>query len=359
VVLRVAPAVLGNTISALAFSVADTGIGVAAEDQHRIFEAFQQANAATTREYGGTGLGLAIVSELVRQQGGRIEVESSMGTGSTFRVTLPMAAAAVKVPASPEARETAPIAELQGARVLLVEDHELNRLVATRILERAGAEVAAVTNGREALECLRTEAFDLVLMDIQMPQMDGHEATWRIRNELHLSEQVLPIVALTATTLTQESRHAMATGMSGYVLKPFRPEVLTRRIAELLAGGRRDEGHGHIDRAVLAEVSMGQDDFAREILAVFVRTVPAELESLAAAGEMGDRATMGQLAHALKSQAGTIGATALQRTMESLERDARSGGVQVEPPVVRAVVRLGRRVVAEAARLLGPPPPSR
>lgn len=351
VALRVTTAVLDNDTPALAFSVADTGVGVATEDQHRIFEAFQQVNAATTREFGGTGLGLAIVSELVRQQGGRIDLESSMGAGSIFRVTLPLAAAEGEVPNSAEAQDAAPVADLHGYRLLLVEDHELNRLVARRILERAGAEVTAVASGREALDRLRVESFDLVLMDIQMPQMDGHEATWRIRNELHLSERTLPIVALTATTMTPEARRAVATGMSGYVLKPFRPEVLTQRIAELLAAGRRDAGPGHIDRTVLADVTMGQEDFAREVLTVFTRTVPPELARLAAAGEQGDGATIGRIAHALKSQAGTIGATALQRTMEALERDARTAGAAIDPAAVRAAVRLGQAVVAEAARL--------
>jgi CheY-like chemotaxis protein len=202
----------------------------------RVFDPFLQASGELTRSSGGTGLGLSIVRDLVQQMGGTVALESRVGAGSTFRVSLPLIEAAAAMEPS-----SAPIsmALLEGLEVLIVEDNEMNSYVARVVLEHAGANVTVVVNGQEALDRLQHVQPDVVLMDIQMPGMDGFEASWRIRNELGLSEAELPIIALTATALADEQRRANASGMTDYIMKPFNPESLCLRIAQILARAGR------------------------------------------------------------------------------------------------------------------------
>ncbi len=228
--------VMPTTLSgapAFRVSVTDTGIGIPPADLARVFDPFLQSRAELTRSLGGTGLGLSIVRELVRQMHGEITLESEVSVGTTFHLTLPLRAAPASSTEAPEIEEIGEI--LAGLRVLVVEDNDMNSLVARLMLERAGASVVIAVNGRLAVERLREERFDLALMDIQMPEMDGFEATFRIRNDLGLSEAELPIIALTASALADEQRRAQASGMTDYILKPFKPDTLCVRIAQILA----------------------------------------------------------------------------------------------------------------------------
>jgi PAS domain S-box-containing protein len=229
--VRASSAVLPSGAPGISIAVSDTGIGIAPQDLNRVFDPFLQASSELTRSSGGTGLGLSIVRDLVRQMGGTITLESRVGAGSTFSVLLPLVeSSAALVPSS------APVSMslLTGLDVLIVEDNEMNSYVARVVLEHAGAHVTVVANGQEAIDSLRQVRFDVVLMDIQMPVMDGFEASWRIRNELGLSEAELPIIALTATALADEQRRANASGMTDYIMKPFKPETLCLRIAQIL-----------------------------------------------------------------------------------------------------------------------------
>jgi PAS domain S-box-containing protein len=214
----------------LYFVVQDTGIGIAPEVKERLFAPFAQADASITRRFGGTGLGLSIVKRLVGLMGGEVGLESSPGVGSEFRVTLDFALA------SPQALALhAPLAgagehALRGIRVLVVDDSDINLEVTRRILELEGAQVCLASNGQEAFECIQAEprSIDVVLMDVQMPVLDGHDATRRIRLELRLAE--LPIIALTAGALSSERQRATSAGMDDYITKPFDAEVLVGSI---------------------------------------------------------------------------------------------------------------------------------
>ena len=213
------------------FQVTDTGIGISADGQSKLFQSFSQADTSTTRRYGGTGLGLAISKKLVEMMGGSIGVESEPGCGSTFWFTANLAVSAAKPQVESVASRHGTRADLQaalkGCRVLLAEDNLVNQKVGRRMLERLGCSVDLAENGKVALELVCRNEYSLVLMDCQMPEMDGYEASQAIRS---LEEPVchIPIVAVTANALSGEEDRCREAGMSDYLTKPIQPELLER-----------------------------------------------------------------------------------------------------------------------------------
>ncbi|WP_374580616.1 response regulator [Pseudoduganella sp.] len=239
----------GGTDCLLRCEVSDQGIGLSEAEIARLFVSFQQADASTTREYGGTGLGLAICKELAELMGGAVGVRSQPGQGSTFWFTARVGLAAAHLAALAEqAHEAAsrllaqehPAARLGTARILLAEDNEFNQQIAQEMLEEAGAIVHVASNGVEAMDLLRQHAFDCVLMDVQMPQMDGLEATRRIRADPRLAR--LPVLAMTATATTEARQRCIEAGMDDFICKPIQPALMCRTIANWLAPGAQAAG---------------------------------------------------------------------------------------------------------------------
>jgi len=220
----------------LHFAVADTGIGISPENQRLIFDAFVQADSSTSRKYGGTGLGLAISSRLVEMMNGRLWVESEAGKGSVFHftVTLTRSRGATVVP-PPRDGETPRFAEAgrhRCLRILLAEDNLVNQKLASRLLEKRGHRVVVTGDGGEALAALEKQVFDVVLMDVQMPKMDGFEATAIIRSGEKTTGKHIPIIAMTAHAMKGDRERCLEVGMDGYVSKPIQPEELFRAVEE-------------------------------------------------------------------------------------------------------------------------------
>jgi PAS domain S-box-containing protein len=206
---------------ALTLAVSDTGIGIAPDRLAHLFERFEQADASTTRRYGGTGLGLAICWQLAELMGGRVDVQSVLGEGSTFTVTLPIARTSQT--AGPVKRDVEPPAQGDIAiKVLAAEDNSVNQLVLKTLLHQIGVEVRIVPDGLAALEAWRAEAWDVILMDVQMPQMDGPTACRRIRAEEAATGRArTPIIALTANAMSHQIAEYMQAGMDDFVSKPI------------------------------------------------------------------------------------------------------------------------------------------
>jgi CheY-like chemotaxis protein/HPt (histidine-containing phosphotransfer) domain-containing protein len=219
----------------LHFKVVDTGIGVAPEKIERIFEPFSQADTSTTRVYGGTGLGLTISRRLVMQMGGELRLRSRVGVGSTFGFEIVVSPATAAMVPAPAALQTAALPTLDSLRVLLVEDHPVNQKLATAILNNEGHTVEVAANGEEGLARLRAGQFDLVLMDIQMPVLDGLQATMQIRADEQGSARRIPIIAMTANALIGDRERCLAAGMDDYVSKPFRKAELFAAMARAMA----------------------------------------------------------------------------------------------------------------------------
>jgi signal transduction histidine kinase/ligand-binding sensor domain-containing protein/CheY-like chemotaxis protein len=222
----------------LRFRVADSGIGIPADKQSLIFEDFRQADGSVSRQYGGSGLGLAICSRLTSMLGGRIWVESDPGKGSVFMFTVRTEVAPDEVVlTSPPVSAVPATKPPRQLRVMIAEDNAVNLRLALRILEKRGHTVVSAANGREAIELWQQESFDAILMDIQMPELDGIEATRRIRQFESARGGHIPIIAITANAMREDEELSRQAGMDGFVTKPFAPQVLIAELERFTANG--------------------------------------------------------------------------------------------------------------------------
>jgi len=222
----------------LSISVKDTGIGISEDKQQEIFDAFTQAKGETTRKYGGTGLGLAIVKNLVELQGGSVGVNSILDQGSEFNVNIRYDLSKSNETdfnvSNQNRRECSELNCLAGIRILLAEDNLINQLVTNDLLIDMNAKVSIANNGKEAIDLLNKESFDLVLMDMQMPEMDGYQAMKFIRKKSSKTIRSIPIIALTAHAIEGEDQKCKQAGANEYISKPFLPEELFTKIGELI-----------------------------------------------------------------------------------------------------------------------------
>jgi len=225
-----------RTISGLKFVVRDTGIGIPPERLGDLFQKFSQVDASTTRRYGGTGLGLAISRELVDLMGGKLAVTSAHGEGSVFAFELPLEKRAERRAPAPVAEAAPAEADGPAARILAAEDNPTNQLILKSLLEPLGVDLTVVANGREAVEISASQTFDLILMDVQMPEMNGVEATQAIRSrEAMMHVRPIPILALSANVMSHQVKEYMDAGMTGFIPKPIEAPKLFAAIEEALS----------------------------------------------------------------------------------------------------------------------------
>ena len=326
----------------LRFAVSDTGVGIVEDQREQLFTAFTQADNTMTREYGGTGLGLSIAQDLVQLMGGHIDVQSTPGKGSTFSfdLTLPVTAEAVVNEAATDQLHLAPI---RGARILLVDDSDLNLQVAGELLRQAQLYVEVAHDGREAVDKVNSAHYDCVLMDVQMPVMDGYTATENIRSQPAFAD--LPVLAMTANAMPQDRVRGAEAGMNAYIPKPIDPADLYRALLQWIEPGERDYDEesfavGQASAETLAELPGelpginiseglarvgGNTALYLSLLQDLCKDYADAARRIQSMLENGDADGAGQLAHKLRGIANNLGAAELGAAAEAVELPLKSG----------------------------------
>jgi signal transduction histidine kinase/DNA-binding NarL/FixJ family response regulator len=308
----------------LRVEVVDQGIGIAPEDQARLFQPFEQVDGSNTRKAGGTGLGLVISKQLAEMMGGEVGVESRPGRGSIFWFTAcysdPVETSA-KVAPEPAPPTAGP------ARVLVVEDNPVNQEVAAGMLRALGFDVEVAPNGVVALERVAANSFGLVLMDCQMPEMDGYEATRRIK----ANHNSLPVVAMSASALREDRERALDAGMSGYLAKPMTLEMLRDALAPWLAAPRPPvETARPLDPHVKRR---------RKVMELFLKDVPTNLERIREALRQGHSEQLAAEAHRLRGGCSVFGAARMSETSSELVEVGRRADLAAAPALVARLER--------------------
>jgi len=363
---------VGEQQCRLRFEVQDSGIGIPQSKQREIFNAFAQVDGSTTRKFGGTGLGLAICQQLVRLMHGEIGVESEEGKGATFWFTALFEIGSAQLLEKKDRTQEKNTKYNIDADILVTEDNLTNQIVARGILEQLGCRVTVAENGREAVQLVGKRNFDLVLMDCQMPVMDGYEATRKIRQlERERGQSPVIIVALTAHAMKGDQERCLSVGMDDYLPKPFTEEqlfdVLCRWLSQkkkpaaertsnqVDAAPQTDGEQEGFDTRILENYRQiqlpGKPDIIRRLITIYLKSSPALLDELERAMTAGDMEQLWQAAHSLKSSSANLGAVRMARLCEELEIQGRAGRAEQAEQQVQAIRTEYERVDAWLRRM--------
>ncbi|MCK4626825.1 MAG: response regulator, partial [Phycisphaerae bacterium] len=350
---------------AVEIKVTDTGIGISPENLDKLFEAFTQADASTSRKYGGTGLGLAITRRIAELMGGELKAESTFGEGSTFTITIPAGdiegVEMLEHPAEAVIRQSAEVQmssdALSGKRILLAEDGEDNMRLIKAILKKAGAEVVGVENGLLAVEQTESQKFDVILMDMQMPEMDGYEATAHLRKNGYTS----PIIALTAHAMASDREKCIKAGCDDHLTKPierakFIPTIA--RYAGVVASEQTEneapaeppqpaprptEAKPENNELIISELI--DDPDLGDIIGDFVEGLSGRLEEMRQSSSNNDHERLQRLSHQLKGAGGSYGYPMLTEAAKALEDAAKAGDIEAENLVLSKLAGLTAAVI--------------
>ncbi|VAX07994.1 Sensory box histidine kinase/response regulator [hydrothermal vent metagenome] len=352
----------------LHFSVRDNGLGITEGEQAKLFQPFTQADTSTTRKYGGSGLGLAISKKLTKMMGGEIWVESQHGSGSTFHFTAnfkkqqvqpsPTHSTATKLNTpNLEGEAAAARAKLRGAKMLLVEDDEVNQKLALHLLTTVGIKVEVASDGQEALDMLKSNVYDGVLMDCQMPIMDGYIASSKIREQAQFKG--LPIIAMTANAMLKDKERAIASGMNDHITKPIDVNEMFKTIARWItpseasttdetqeSGSKSPVAKGlpnlpGINAAAALLIFDNDENLYRDVLLKFYHHYQ-DFEQLFRAAQTNNKDSGAAMreAHTLKGVAGSIGAHNIQEAARLLEMACRENGKDIDKLLATVVSKL-------------------
>jgi signal transduction histidine kinase/CheY-like chemotaxis protein len=315
--------IIDNTVKT-GITITDTGIGIEKEKLGYIFERFRQAEDSVTRKYGGTGLGLSIVNDLVLLQQGSINVESEPHKGTTFHLTIPYKISANDFNnPSPNNKSLDNLPAFKNINILVAEDNAINQTLVRHLFQSWNLNFNIVSNGEEAVKEIQLHTYDLILMDIQMPEMDGYTATMEIRNKLKLG---IPIIAMTAHALRGEKEKCLNYGMNEYISKPIDESKLLALIEEFTAikydrnskeridAKYHDAAYKYIDLKYMQEVSLGNIDYEKIITEQFIEAIPSDLTMLEKSWQLGDIGQLRQSAHNMKTSISVMG---LNGTLEN------------------------------------------
>jgi PAS domain S-box-containing protein len=310
----------------LSISISDTGIGMDKDFIEIIFKKFSQEDKAVTRKYGGTGLGMTITKELIHLMNGEIKIESEKGKGTTITIFLNFQKGTYDNIKTTHINTD--LKNIDGTRILLVEDNDMNRMVAQNSLQYFNCNVTEAKNGAEALEILKKHNFDVILMDIQMPEMDGIEATKIIRNEFKLAT---PIIALTANAFKTEIGKCKNAGMNDYITKPFDEAILIESIAKHVFEKKPNESRKYkkseneilYNLNSLNNLSRGNKEFVIKMITIFVNQTTQTIEKIEQAIESNDFIEVSRLVHKIKPSIDGIGVLSISDEIKLLEKIAK------------------------------------
>jgi CheY-like chemotaxis protein/HPt (histidine-containing phosphotransfer) domain-containing protein len=321
--------------------VRDTGIGIPEDKIGVLFNKFSQVDASTTRKYGGTGLGLAISKQLVEMMGGKVGVTSQEGKGSEFWFTVRLGRSLGLDGEAERAESKFQTIDNLTGRILIAEDNSTNREVALGMLRKLGLRADAVADGAEAINALKSISYDLVLMDMRMPVMDGIEATRQIRNpQSAVLNHEIPIIALTANAMQSDRESCLAAGMNDFVPKPIIKAVLQNALTKWL---RADEvaipaATGNVvpsksvddmaaifDRKGVLGRLEGDNELAQIIFAEFVEDIPRQIQTLKELLKSGDTTGSARQAHSIRGASASVGGEGLRRVATEMEKAADAG----------------------------------
>ncbi len=335
----------------VSFIIEDTGIGMSKNQIKKVFDEFEQAEVSTTRNYGGTGLGLSITKMLVELYNGSIDVKSKKGEGTTVNITIPFEVGenkdVVKVKNSNGYK-----LKKKSLKILIVDDEPYNRILLKTILEKNHIKTKEAENGRDAIDKLKKDNFDLILMDSRMPIMNGIDATKIIRRSQNAKIREIPIIALSAAVQEQDQLEYKAAGMNGFLSKPYKAEQLISKINELFDNDKDNaapiatdhkNGEKKIDFSHLEELSDGDKEFYYDMLQTFVVGLKECVESLSEQKKVMEYNTIANDAHKMASPAGHLSANKLYTLLKSIEDEAR--GNKNDDLIIRLITQFEEETI--------------